>query len=138
MVTNRFRTIGFMQPKTRLNMHSQESPIFVFWVWVGGGWGRGFFFGCNQCVPTVFPIDSNQVLKMFPNLFLVAQHFGSTFVECAILGGSVECSKKWANQSSSFKTKQNKTKKPWAHAPSPCQAQSCEMIIVKVHKFLLF
>jgi hypothetical protein len=59
---------------------------------------------------------------------------GSTFVECAILGGSFERSKKWetklgwANQSSSFKTKQNKL---WAHAPSPCQAESCEMIIVK-------
>jgi hypothetical protein len=40
---------------------------------------------------------------------------GSTFVECAIFGGSVECSKKWetkhgpwANQSSSFKTKQSR------------------------------
>jgi ABC-type transport system involved in cytochrome c biogenesis permease component len=27
--------------------------------------------------PLCFPIDSNQVLKMFPNLFLVAQHFYS-------------------------------------------------------------
>jgi hypothetical protein len=69
MVTNRFRTIGFMQLMRRLNMHSQEGPIFVF-LGLGGGRCEGgdFFFCCccNQCVPTVFPIDSNQVLKIFP------------------------------------------------------------------------
>ncbi len=37
-------------------------------------------------------------------------------------------------------SKQNKMKqkKLWARAPSPCQAQSCEMIIVKVHNSFCF
>ncbi len=64
MVTNCFRTIIFMWPMRRLNMHLGGAQFLSFRFWKGGE--RSFVFS----VPNVFPSSFQKVFPKYPHTFM--------------------------------------------------------------------
>jgi hypothetical protein len=68
MVTNKFRNKNCIQQMIRFNIDKGNSNFIFYWMGEGVG-EEGFFWF------SLFPMCSNQVPKLFPNMFPRAPYF---------------------------------------------------------------